>query len=106
MKQLLTTVKVKAMVGLLGLCALVVFSAPVDAHAGTVPADYLAGIVDDEPNPLPRYATQEELLQAQQMQALGAETLGAQTAPPSGAVWTPAEYEPLDGVLVRWGSYN
>ncbi len=108
MKQLLTTAKV--MVSLLCFCALVVSSVPVDAYAGTVPADYLASIVDDEPNPLPRYATQEEeqLLQEKVLlQALeGVEALGAQTAPPSGAVWTPAEYELLDGVLVRWGSYN
>ncbi len=104
------TAKVKAMVGLFALCALVVLSLPVATHAGTVPPEVLAGIVDDEPNPLPRYATPEEEQWLQEqglMQALETVApLGAQTAAPSGVVWTPGEYEACHGVLVRWGSYN
>ena len=71
-----------------------------------------ADIQDDDPNPLPRYASPEdkqllhELLESRAIQAQGLEALDALVGPPSGVLWTPAEYDEMSGVLVRWGSYN
>jgi hypothetical protein len=69
------------------------------------PSKY-AHIQDDDPNPLPNYASDEdkrlldEILSQQPIEAM------ALAGPPSGVLWTPAEYEEMAGVLVRWGSYN
>jgi len=65
-----------------------------------VPREVLDAIVDDELNPLPRYATPEEL-------ALPPLDLPkALLAPPAGDVDCPPEYAPNEGLLIRWGSYN
>jgi hypothetical protein len=80
-----------------------------DTTYSGVPAQY-AGIQDDDPNPLPRYASPEdkqllhELLESRALQAQSAQALEALVGPPSGVLWTPAEYEEMAGVLVRWGS--
>lgn len=65
-----------------------------------VPRWVLDGIVDDDPNPLPRYATPEELA----MPPL--ELPEAVLAPPTGTVDCPPEYARNDGILLRWGSFN
>ena len=69
----------------------------------TVPQAVLDRIVDDDPHPLPRHLTPEERL----LPALTPtpEDIG-RLAPPTGAVYTPAEYEQNEGMLIRWGSYN
>ena len=72
-------------------------------QAKTVPQEVLDRIVDDEPNPLPRYATPEERLLPRPTPTLE-EILTA--APPTGTVHTPSEYEANEGMLIRWGSYN
>ncbi len=68
-----------------------------------VPAEILAGIVDDDPRPLPRYMTAEEALLPLPMLS-AADRL--RLAPPSGTVYTPTEYEQNDGFLVSWKSYT
>ena len=57
----------------------------------------LGGGVEDE-NPLPRYLTDEErvLVSKQPLRAR------AVTPPPSGPLRTPAEYEPMDGILLAY----
>lgn len=60
---------------------------------------YLATIVDDEPNPLPRgLAPWERAIQPYQIRA--------ETPPPEGLVRTPSEYEYNRGLFIRWGAYN
>jgi agmatine/peptidylarginine deiminase len=89
-------------VGLLLLGLLL--AAPSPAHARD-PGKY-ASIADDEPSPLPAGASDEdkrlldELLRQRQLQ------LEALPGPPPGALFTPGEYEPVEGVLIRWGSFN
>jgi len=58
---------------------------------------YLARIVDDEPT-LPRGLAPGERVPQWAWRA--------QTAPPTGLVRSPAEYEMNDGLLLRWGSQN
>ncbi len=79
--------------------AILPFSA--DARQAPRQADpaYLATIVDDEPNPLPRGLAPWE-------PQVGLDWLRGATAPPSGQVRAPAEYEPTQGIFIRWGSYN
>jgi hypothetical protein len=69
--------------------------------ARIVPREYLDRIVDDDPDPLPRSATRWE-----QRAPLFAPNMSQLQAPPTGAVFTPAEYEHNDGILIRWGSFN
>ncbi len=74
-----------------------------------VPADILATIVDDEPDPLPRYPTPQEQQLLEQRRLLREQaplTRDERFGAPWGPVWTPGEYEQADGVLVRWGSFN
>jgi len=68
-----------------------------------VPPDVLARIVDDDPNPLPRYLTPEERLLP--LPSITAEDRILRS-PPSGTVHTPAEYEQNEGFLVSWKSYT
>ena len=76
-----------------------------DATYSANPSKY-AHIQDDDPNPLPKHASPEdkqllhELLESRALQPL------ALPGPPPGTLWTPSEYESLEGVLIRWGSYN
>jgi agmatine deiminase len=65
-----------------------------------VPDHILDAIVDQETNPLPRYATAEELA----MPPL--ELPKAMLAPPAGDVDCPSEYSHNEGLLIRWGSFN
>lgn len=76
------------------------------ASVRDVSADGLADINDDEPIPLPlpRYATPEEqkiLQERRLLRALEPRKVAPRVAP-SGMVWTPGDYEPLDGVLLAW----
>lgn len=84
---------------LLGVIVLLAFAA-VASEPVIVPRDVLDAIADDEANPLPRDATPEELT----MPPL--ELAEAVLVPPSGAVDTPSEYAPNEGLLIRWGSFN
>lgn len=68
-------------------------------EAKRVPRDYLAGIIDDDPNPLPRDLADFE-------RALPLPRPAPEIAPPAGEVWTPAEYSHNQGLLIRWGSFN
>ncbi len=70
-------------------------------EAKRVPREYLAAIVDDDPNPLPR-----NLTDAERGQPLGVPVSPAEMAPPTGQVWTPPEYADNQGLLIRWGSFN
>ncbi len=65
-----------------------------------VPRDVLDAIVDDDPDPLPRFAAPEELL----LPPL--ELPKALLAPPAGVVDCPSEYSHNEGLLIRWGSFN
>lgn len=60
---------------------------------------YLATIVDDEANPLPRELAPWEL-------PVGLNWLRGASAPPTGDVRAPAEYEQNQGIFIRWGSFN
>lgn len=62
---------------------------------------YLATLVDDNPKPLPRGFSADELA------IFVPAWLPAQiSAPPTASVRAQAEYEATDGILVRWGSFN
>jgi agmatine/peptidylarginine deiminase len=77
----------------------IAFSTTADEPA-VVPQHILDAIVDDNPNPLPRYATAEEL-------AEGPVTMPEIVlAPPTGEVDCPSEYQHNEGLLIRWGDYN
>jgi len=65
-----------------------------------VPDHILDAILDDDLNPLPRFATAEELA----LPPL--ELPKALLAPPAGDVDCPSEYSHNEGLLIRWGSYN
>ena len=69
-------------------------------EARTVPQEILDTIVDDDPNPLPRYMTKAErrLRLPRPLEGRG--------GPPIGVVHTPPEYAQNEGLLMRWGSYN
>ena len=114
MKKLVETEKAKAktVVHLLVLCAVAVFILPAAAQAsGLVDQDYLDSIVDTNPNPVPHGATPKDeayirqLAEQRAMLPTGVEM--AILAAPSGAIWTPGEYEACLGSLVAWepGSY-
>ena len=90
-------------VGSLFLGMLLVVASP--AHA--VDPEKYVGISDDE-SPVPAQSSNEdkrlldELLRPQRLQSQAQAAPG----PPSGAIRTPSEYEPQEGVLIRWGSFN
>ena len=66
-------------------------------EAKRVPQAYLDSIVDDDLNPLPRgLAPGETVPVFDWSKFLSREA-------PTGTVRTPAEYEPNDGMLIRWG---
>jgi len=65
-----------------------------------VPRAVLDAIADDESNPLPRFASPEELA----LPPL--ELPEAILTPPPGVVDCPPEYAPSEGMLIRWGSFN
>lgn len=75
--------------------------AAVGEEAKRVPREYLAAIVDDDPNPLPRGMTE-----AERVLPLPVPDPWVELAPPSGEVWTPPEYAHNQGLLIRWGSFN
>jgi hypothetical protein len=87
-------------VGVVTAAAVLAVMIPAAAgQARRVPRDILDRIVDDEPHPLPRHLTLEERRLPLPQPAL-------RVVQPSGAVYTPSEYEPCQGMLIRWGSYN
>lgn len=81
------------------LCFLVPFAAL--ATPRIVPPEVLATIVDDEPYPLPRGLSADELRGFRLPDASS-----TPLAPPTAAVRAQAEYEDNQGLLVRWGSFN
>jgi len=81
--------------------ALLVAVAGQAQQAKRVPRSYLATIVDDDPNPLPRFMTE-----AERSLPLPIPEYWLEMAPPTGEVYTPAEYAENEGLLIRWGSYN
>ncbi|MFC1677759.1 agmatine deiminase family protein, partial [Planctomycetota bacterium] len=111
--SLLKSAKVNSIVILLSLCITAVFLLPINAQAsGLVDQDYLDSIVDTNPNPVPHGATPEDEAYVQDLQEQAAirQPTGMEMAilaAPTGAVWTPGEYEPCLGSLVAWepGSY-
>ncbi|HET6545878.1 MAG TPA: agmatine deiminase family protein [Rhodanobacteraceae bacterium] len=86
---------------LAGLLLLLLSSTLVDARTAPREADpaYLATIRDDGPPPLPRGLAPFERVPIWQRPAIPAEA-------PGGHVRAEAEYEPDQGILIRWGSYN
>jgi agmatine/peptidylarginine deiminase len=70
-------------------------------QARQVPREFLATIVDDDPNPLPRGPSEAE-------RGLPLPELDPWTefTPPTGEVATPPEYAPNEGLLISWGSFN
>jgi agmatine/peptidylarginine deiminase len=68
-------------------------------QARKVPREILDRIVDDDPNPLPRSMTARERRLPLPLPSLRLDQ-------PTGAVYTPSEYDPNEGLLIRWGSYN
>ena len=62
---------------------------------------YLASIVDDEADPLPRGLSAHERAIWQPPQ-----WPSAPLAPPAGPVRAQAEYEANHGLMIRWGAYN
>lgn len=80
---------------------MLVFLAPAQAAVKLADPAYLATIQDDNPNPLPRGFSIEEL------RNYTPPVLPDQiSAPPSGMVRAQAEYEDNQGLMVRWGSFN
>jgi agmatine/peptidylarginine deiminase len=82
--------------------AVVMMATPmvVADEAQIVPPEVLARIVDEEPNPLPRFMTPEERLLPPLELPRGPLT------PPAGQVRTPAEYDPAEGILIAWEGYT
>jgi len=87
--------------GVFAAVALILAMAPAFAAPRLVAPEVLALIQDDDPYPLPRGLSADELRGWKLPDAL-------QTpyAPPSGPVRAQAEYEDNSGILVRWGSQN
>jgi len=84
MKNQFITGKIKSILSLLAACAIVVCLSPADTQASPlVDQDYLNSIVDEDPNPLPRYLTPAEKLLMQQQAA--AKTLEGIPPLPSAA---------------------
>ena len=76
MKSSLTAVKLLG--AFLTLCSLVIFLLPINAGASNIPPGFLDTLIDDEPAPWPKYATdhQLELMQLSDPPAGGAEMAG------------------------------
>lgn len=81
--------------------AMLLFSTVVEARQPPRQADlaFLATIVDDEPNPLPRGLAPWE-------KPVVALAPRGGSAPPEGEVRAQAEYEYNRGIFIRWGAYN
>lgn len=82
-----------------------VIAAPAAQPRVADPA-YLATIVDDDPNPLPRHLADHERALLRSQSSINGGSPPPVTPPPSGPVRSQAEYEPNQGILIRWGSYN
>jgi agmatine/peptidylarginine deiminase len=70
-------------------------------QAKRVPREYLATIVDDNPNPLPRGLDESE-----RGLPLPSPAPWVELEPPTGEVWTPPEYAANEGLLISWGWYT
>ena len=79
-------------------------------YSATIPPDVLEAIEANYPNGLPKYITPEEqqwLDEHPEIASIKTTSIGSEiTAAPSGVVWTPGEYEELDGVLIAWEGYT
>ena len=89
------------------LVSVIGLTIPVTAQAGD--HSKFADIVDTDPNPLPHWPTPEDkeyIRQLDEQRASRAPEAVIMAAPP-GDIWTPGEYEALQGVFVPWepGSY-
>jgi len=67
--------------------------------APVVPPEVPTPVPCDEQHPLPAYMTEAERL-------LPLPPVQATLAPPSGAVRTPADYEPAEGLFIAWEGYT
>jgi len=86
---------------LLLLLAILFVVLPVGAEEMViVPREVLDTIVDQDLNPLPRFATPQELI------VPPLDLPEALLSPPAGDVDCPSEYSHNEGLLVRWGSFN
>jgi agmatine deiminase len=80
--------------------SMLVITAVATAEPTIVPPDVLSKIEDLDPNGLPHAKTPREL-------ELPLPVLDRSArAEPSGVVDCPAEYEPMEGIFIRWGYYN
>ena len=77
------------------------FTPAIDARTppSQVDPSYLATIVDDEKNPLPRGPAPWE-------RGFPGYPPPVASTPPKGRIRAQAEYEPSAGIFIRWGSYN
>lgn len=83
----------------LTVAALVLVFNTATAQVRVVPPHILDTIFDDEP-PTPRSMT------AAESQRWVTPDLSERGVAPSGAIDTPSEYAPNDGLFLRWGSFN
>ena len=110
-----TLKEAKTLITAMVFCFLVVFISAANTQADFMPPDLAEELQAKYPDGLPHYMTPEEQQWLDQqaatapmsmMQSLDVGTLYVQppgaSAPPTGVVWAPGEYEPLDGILVRW----
>ncbi|MEM9558240.1 MAG: agmatine deiminase family protein [Acidobacteriota bacterium] len=98
-RPLPTSALIFSLLALLGL--LFAPSAAPAGEARIVPPEVLDAIEDDDLDPLPRSATARE-----QLIPLPLVDAPLRGSAPLGPVDTPAEYEPNDGLLIRWGNFN
>ncbi|WP_257388719.1 agmatine deiminase family protein [Tahibacter caeni] len=87
--------------GAFAAAVLILAVVPAAAAPRLVPPEVLALIQDDDPYPLPRGLSADELRGWRLPDALR-----TPYAPPPGRVRAQAEYEDNSGILVRWGSQN
>ncbi len=88
------------LVVIIPVCALV-------SACGSEPASGNASTNEVRGRPLPNWATDEELLQAQTPETgLGTIQQGISAPPPSGTFRVPAEFEPTKAVVMAWTWYT
>ncbi|MBN1788166.1 MAG: PASTA domain-containing protein [Sedimentisphaerales bacterium] len=107
MKRSLTA---KTVVRFAALCAAIIIMLSAQIYSASIPPDVLEAIKANYPDGLPKYITPEEqqwLDEHPEIASTKTLAIGSQTtAAPSGVVWTPGEYEELDGVLIAWENYT
>ncbi|MFA5783729.1 MAG: agmatine deiminase family protein, partial [Phycisphaerae bacterium] len=111
----LSSKSTKSTILMFTLCLMVIFSQFISAQAATSNSELLELLEQKYPDGIPHFITPEEkewLEQQEPVQPLTTEALSEEgllytpppgaTDPPSGATWTPGEFDPLAGILVRW----